>query len=137
MQPCLRACRCLCIPAATRAGGASSLTPVRGAGSAAEAGTAAVSAAFSPWPVQWRLGAILDGHNTFFMCAVSAAEEIPAGLDAVADDLASAVFAFRRECMNGTFKRVEVVRNSVHDDFEWLVIIVSADFALHIEPPYF
>jgi hypothetical protein len=65
---------------------------------------------------------------------VCAAEELPVRLRAVADHLAAAVDASRRERVDGAFKRVEPVRLSGDGDLHRLVVVVSAGFALrHIE----
>jgi hypothetical protein len=77
---------------------------------------------------------ILNGGDTFMVGAVSATKITAAGFNAVTDDFAAAVFARRRQGVNGTFKTVEIVRDSVGHDFQWFVVLVSAYFALHKNP---
>jgi hypothetical protein len=50
--------------------------------------------------------------------AVRAAEERPPGLDTVADDVAAAVIADRRELVDGTLEAVEHMSLAGRDDFE-------------------
>ena len=52
------------------------------------------------------------------MSATGAAEEIPARLDAVANDFATTVFARRGEGMDGALETIKVMRNPIYDDFE-------------------
>src|SRR5512143_3820155 len=74
--------------------------------------------------------------------AAGAAEEAAARLDAVADDLTSAVPALGSQGVDGAFEAVEDVRLSRDLDLEGFVVIVSADFAdchgvLHRLPPQY
>jgi len=64
-------------------------------------------------------------------CAVSAAVEGFRGLDAVADDAASAVIADGCKTMNGALKAVEGVALTGNDDDHGFVVLVAAGFALH------
>src|SRR5688572_24252323 len=61
--------------------------------------------------------------------AMRTAEKFATGFHAVADDLAMAVTALRRECVNRTLETVEGVGLVVLDGFERLVVVVAADFA--------
>ena len=58
-----------------------------------------------------------------------AAEKLSIRFRAVADHLAPAVRALRRERVDGTFKRVEIVRLATDDDLHRLVVIIPAGFA--------
>jgi hypothetical protein len=68
---------------------------------------------------------------------MGAAVEVAVRLDAVSDDLHSAVLAGGGEGMYGALKAVEGVRGSTgHRDFEGLIIIVATHFALgHVYHP--
>src|SRR5690242_13909486 len=57
-------------------------------------------------------------------------------LDSVADDLALAVLAHRRELVNGALEAVEGMGLSRRDDLERQIVVVAADLALgHGAPP--
>ena len=58
-----------------------------------------------------------------------ATEHHAAGLVAVANDAAATVVAFGRECVDGAFEGIEIMRDAVCDDFQRLVVFVAADFA--------
>jgi hypothetical protein len=73
----------------------------------------------------------MNRHHAFMMSAARAAEEGAACFHAVADDLASAVFAEWRYRMNGTFETIEIARHSVYHHFKRLVVIVSTNFTSH------
>ena len=60
---------------------------------------------------------------------MGAAEDFFSIFDSMSDDLASAVGAFRSQCLNRTFKGIEDMRLAVHYDFKRLVVIISASFA--------
>lgn len=68
------------------------------------------------------------------MRATGAAEKLAAGFNAVTDDFAAAMFATRREQMNGAFEAIEIVRDAVDQNFQRLVVFVSADFTFHEFP---
>jgi len=56
-----------------------------------------------------------------------------AGLGAVTDYLAAAMFAFRGQVVDGAFETDEVVRDSINDDFDGFVVFISAGFtSVHI-----
>jgi hypothetical protein len=59
---------------------------------------------------------------------VGAAKEVPARFNAVAYDPATAVRALWRKGMNSAFKRVEVMRGTVENDFHYFVVLVSTNF---------
>ena|SRR5919107_5475323 len=61
--------------------------------------------------------------------AVSAAIECAFGLDPVADDLASAMIAHRRELVDGTLEAVESVCLTRGDHLKGEIVVVAADFA--------
>src|SRR5918996_2484602 len=58
--------------------------------------------------------------------AVGAAEHLPVLLDAMADDLAAAVLALRRELVNRALERIEGVRAIADQHLEDFVVVVSA-----------
>jgi hypothetical protein len=66
----------------------------------------------------------------FLVGAMRATIEIFACFDSMADDLATTMFTFRREAMNGAFKAVEEVRSAVAHYFQRFVVFVSADFTV-------
>jgi hypothetical protein len=47
------------------------------------------------------------------------------------DDFATAMVALRGQGMNRALKTIEVMRDAVLDDFQRLIVIVSANFTLH------
>ena len=67
--------------------------------------------------------------------AIGATIKTPMRFNAVADNFAAAMLAFRRQRVNRAFKTIKVVRDAVLDDLDRLVIIVFADFALHKKSP--
>jgi hypothetical protein len=64
---------------------------------------------------------------------MSATIEGVIGLDAMADDLASAVAAYRRQAVDRAFETVEDVSCAACDHLERQVVVVSAHFALSHE----
>ena len=75
----------------------------------------------------------MNGHDSFLMGAACAAIEAAASFDAMADNFASAMFAFGRQGVDGAFETVEVVRDSINDDFDGFVVFISASFtSVHI-----
>jgi hypothetical protein len=54
--------------------------------------------------------------------------EIFAGFDSMADNLATTMFTFWGEAMDGAFKAVEEVRSAVAHYFQRFFVFVSADF---------
>lgn len=56
--------------------------------------------------------------RSFGLCAVCAAEEPPARLDAVTDDVTVTVLAARRESLDGTLEAVEDVVGPGRDHLE-------------------
>ena len=75
------------------------------------------------------LHAVLDAGHANFAGAMSAAIEGAIGLDAMADDLAIAVLAFRGQGVNGAFEAIEIARNAVDENLDRLVVFVAATFA--------
>jgi hypothetical protein len=72
----------------------------------------------------------MNCFDTFLVCAMTATKKRTSRLDSVPDDPAPAVGTFGSQSVNGTFEAVEIVRNAVYDDFEVLIILVSANFTL-------
>jgi hypothetical protein len=71
----------------------------------------------------------MHGSDSFLMGAMGAAIKVTACLHAVPDDFAAAVLALRGQCMNGTFKTIEIVRDAVHHNLQGLVVFISANLA--------
>jgi hypothetical protein len=69
--------------------------------------------------------------------AVCAAVVVALGLDSMADDLASAVLAYRGQSVNGAFEAIKRVSLTRQPNLERLVVVITADFALcHcVRPP--
>lgn len=61
--------------------------------------------------------------------AMRAAIHHAARFNAMADNAALAMAAFRGERVNGALEAVEVMGNSIYEDFERLVVFVAANFA--------
>ena len=59
-----------------------------------------------------------------------ATEEIPIGFDAVPYYFATAMFAFRRQHMDGAFEAIEHMSLPGRDHVEREMVIVAADFTL-------
>src|SRR3954469_24817820 len=76
--------------------------------------------------------AVMHGGDAFLMRATGAAIKVALGFDTVSDDFAAAMLAFGSERMNGAFKTIEIARGAVFDDLQRLVVIVSANFTLHV-----
>jgi len=77
----------------------------------------------------------MEGQHAFLVGAMRAAIEIAGGLHAVADNLAAAMVAFRSQGMDGTFEAIKVMGDAVYDNFQGLVVFVSADFtSVHDQP---
>jgi hypothetical protein len=55
------------------------------------------------------LYSIMDRGDALFMRAMCTTEKIPASLDSMADNLASAMVAFRSQGVNRTFETIEVM----------------------------
>jgi|ERR1041385_3659774 hypothetical protein len=75
-------------------------------------------------------GAVMNRHNALLVRAMSAAEVAAACFDTVANYFTTAVTAFGRQSMDGAFETIKVARDSSYHYFDWLVILVSTNFAL-------
>jgi hypothetical protein len=71
----------------------------------------------------------VDCRDTLVVCTISAAEKDSPSFDSVADDFTPAVLALGSEGVNGTLETIEIVRDSVHEDLQRLVVVIAADFA--------
>ena len=60
-----------------------------------------------------------------------AAKDLPAPLDAMAEDLAPAMRAHRRDGVNRAFKGIKGVSSPGDGDPKGLVVFVAANFAFH------
>src|SRR5215472_17104353 len=59
-----------------------------------------------------------------------------ARFNSMAEYLAPAMLAFGSKSVNGAFETVEITGDVIHDDFQWFVVFVSADFTnVHNAPP--
>jgi hypothetical protein len=76
------------------------------------------------------------GHHTFVVGATRAAIKIAVGFHTVTDNFAAAVFALGRQGVNGAFKAVEKMRCAILDDFQRLIVIVTANFTFHMSLRY-
>lgn len=72
---------------------------------------------------------IHDGLHPPLSGTVRAAEKRPLRLYAVTHNLASAVVAYRRQLMDGTFEAVEGMGLTGGDDLKREIVVVAADFA--------
>lgn len=61
--------------------------------------------------------------------AMGAAIHHATGFMPVTDDTAATMRTLWGEGMNGAFKTVEVMRNSIHHNFERFIVLISAHFA--------
>jgi hypothetical protein len=68
--------------------------------------------------------------NAFFSRTVGTAVKGAFGFHPMADNLDPAVRTAGRQGMNGTFKAIEGVGGSLHDDIKRFIVIVSANFTL-------
>jgi hypothetical protein len=84
------------------------------------------------------LGPVRDLAHTSHARAVGAAVKVTICLYAVADHFDAAVLADGSKGMYGALKAVEGVRVSPrHTDFERLIVLIAADFALgHLRTPF-
>jgi hypothetical protein len=57
---------------------------------------------------------VLDGLYAFFVRTIGAAIKIAGCFDTVADNLASAMVAFRSKAVDSAFKAIEIMRDSIH-----------------------
>ena len=62
-------------------------------------------------------------------CAVDTTEDLSVRFDAVADDTAVAMGAYRRQRVDRALEAIENVTLTAHDHFKRLVIFVLANFA--------
>jgi len=61
--------------------------------------------------------------------AVGAAEHRSPRFVAVPDNAAAAMSAFGRERVDGAFEAIEVMGNSIHENFQRFVVFIPAHFA--------
>jgi hypothetical protein len=79
----------------------------------------------------------MNANDPFLARAMSATIIVPSGFDSVADYLAAAMFALRRQGMNRALKGVVVMGNSVYHYLQGFIILVSANFTLiHKTSPF-
>ena len=72
----------------------------------------------------------MDGCYSFLVGAMGAAIEIAARFHSVAYNFAAAMITFRGHGMNGAFKAVKIMGDTIGDDFEGLIVIISTNFTL-------
>src|SRR6267378_1323822 len=88
------------------------------------------------WSMPFPSSPVVHGGHAFFMGAMRAAINVAAGLGAVTDYLAAAMFAFRGQVVDGAFETIVVVRDAVFDDFKRFVVFVSAYFTTIHKSPF-
>src|SRR5687768_9379581 len=86
---------------------------------------------------RWRsVHAIDSPRHAGVTGAIGAAEHAAVGFVPMADDLAAAMLAFRRQHVDGALETIEGVRSPCHSDFKALVVVVAAVVTLgHSSPP--
>lgn len=72
----------------------------------------------------------MRSYDAFLLRAMSATKETAAGLDTVADDLAAAMFTFRRQRMDRALKAVEIMGDAIDDYLQIFIVLVPANFTL-------
>src|SRR5690349_11409809 len=80
---------------------------------------------------------IADVSDPCLMRAIRATIHLPVRLDAMPDDLASAMRACRRDRVNRAFEAVEDVCATAKSNFERLVVFVPADLASRHDASFF
>ena len=68
------------------------------------------------------------GRYAFFMRAMGTTEKISAGLDTMANNLAVAMIALRRQRVNRAFKAIKIVGDARYYDFQRFVVVITANF---------
>ena len=71
----------------------------------------------------------MNSGDSFLMGAMGATIKVATRFNPMPNYFATAMIAFRGKGMNGAFETVEVMRDSVRDDFEGFIVIVAANFA--------
>src|SRR2546430_8959085 len=77
-----------------------------------------------------RLDPIMNARDALLRGARSAAIKGSMGFNAVTNNFAAAMVTLRSNSVNRALKRIEHVRNSIHDYFKRFVIFISTNFAL-------
>ncbi len=67
---------------------------------------------------------------------MSTAKEMPTHFDSMTNNPAPAVFANRRDCLNGAFETIECVSGTRCYQFECLIVFISTNFAFGHLPPH-
>jgi hypothetical protein len=80
------------------------------------------------------LDPIMDGSDTFFMSAVTTAEELAARLGAVTNNFAAAMVTFRSQRVDGAFEAIEIMGNSIHDYLKRFIVFIPANFTFSHNP---
>jgi len=60
---------------------------------------------------------------------MGATKEFSTSFGPMADDLAAAMVASRRQGMDSAFEAIEIMGDAIHDHFKSLVVFVPANFA--------
>src|SRR2546427_10838790 len=107
MPPCPEASLTRDIPPAPLSGAVSSCVPRRAAAPASAPGVVASGRSFDSYPVD-------GGGDALFVGAMGAAEKCAARFNAVADNFAAAMLAFRSQRMNRAFKTIKIARPAIH-----------------------
>jgi len=74
----------------------------------------------------------MDRLDPLLVRAIRTAEKRATRLDSVSDDFAPAMRTFRSQSMDGAFKAVEIMGNTIDNNLQVLVVIISTDLtAVH------
>src|SRR5206468_1926185 len=119
MPPCPEASLSRDIPPAPLSAAASSCVPRRAAAPASAPGVVASGRSFDSYPVD-------GGGDALFVGAMGAAEKCAARFNAVADDFAAAMLAFRSQRVDRALEAIEIAGAAIHVDLKRLVVVVSA-----------
>jgi hypothetical protein len=72
----------------------------------------------------------VHGHDAFLVRAMGATIVGSAGFYAVSQDFAPAVLAFRGQSVNRAFEAIKIMGDSIANNLERFVVLVSAHFAV-------
>ena len=72
----------------------------------------------------------MNGRHSLLVRAMSAAIKVSRSFNAMTYNSAAAMLAFRRERMNSAFEAIEIMGDAVNHDFQRLVVLIAAYFAL-------
>src|SRR5688572_11108793 len=73
-------------------------------------------------------GSVMHGGDAFLMCAMGATIETAPCFNAVPNDFASAMLAFRCQRLNRAFETIKIVRYTRHNNFQGFIVLVPTNF---------